>query len=370
MNRRKLLASVGTAATIGFAGCSSDTASNEPNGDQNESDDGGTAGTDGPTLEEFQFPEHATRTDFSGSDFVPAHFDRLRDEGSATISVSTESVFSGNETEGKSETRISADGLLRVRERSGSTTETWTEMGTERGLIRRKSGFNTNFQITHDSPDESEALAEREAKRFAEGFEFSEAKSAENIDGTLTARYDVTEIADSESISRLVFADEITDAVGSVYITESGSVKRFTYDIDFQSEGRERRETVDVTYGDIGATTVTEPDWASTAREKGREFAATTSDDGYLQLELVNGEPIPAGVRLDLSLQGSFAQTTLSTEIGVGDRIVAAVDGRDVSIGVNEKPAPTSTFDSDFFTFSARSNGSTIYRDSFDFYSR
>jgi hypothetical protein len=363
MNRRKLLAGVGSAATVGVAGCTGNSTDDSSNDTDGESEDSETL-----SLEEFAFPEYAAEESLEAAEFVPAHFDHIRNEGSATISLSTEDVFDGNSFNSSIESRISSNGILATEEGEQTTSDHWSEVGRDRGLIRRDSGFQTTFQITGDSPTQEETLFESESTIVAKMFDFSETASPAELEGTLTARYDVTTIANTQPDGRTPFgADEITDGTASLFVTEDGTVKRFTYEIDYQSRGRSQSRSVDVTYSGLGTTDVSEPDWTQTAREKGREFDITVTDDGYVTLTMVNGEPIPAGTMLSLGLSRG---AELPAELTVDDRVVVAVTERGISIEINEKPTSESNFDSNFLNVSFTSNRTPLYRESVDLFSR
>lgn len=218
-------------ATVGVAGCTGDT-----NADGSNSDGGETDAGEDLSLEEFEFPEHASKTAFSGVDFFATHFEHLRGERSVAISVSRESVYRGTPTETTIESKIGSGEILTAQNEVGITTDEWSEIGAERGLIRRDTGSKRGYQITADTRKMKEVLVERNANQFAEGFDFTDAPAPAEIDGTLTARYDVSGIADSQPITEMVYADEITEATGSVFVTEDGYVKRFEYQIAFTAK--------------------------------------------------------------------------------------------------------------------------------------
>ena len=365
MHRRKFLTAAGTTATIGIAGCIGDSSTDEPNG---ENSDGGD-GANEPSLEDFSFPEHATREELEESEFVSAHFDYIENEGSVTVSQTEENVFQGNSFETEIESRISSDGILFTEEDEQTTTKVWTEIGSSRGFIRRDSGFQTIYQITDNSPNQREALSKRNLELVTRMFDFGEAASAIKIDGTLTAQYDADSIAETQLDGYKPFgADEFTNGSASLFITERGVVRRMIYEIDYQSRGNDETRSVDVNFNNVGTTDVSEPDWTETARSEGRAFKATVTDDGYLSFTLVNGEPVAAGTYLSLSLPNGYRRLSVPAELGVDDRLVVATTSGDVSLGVNEKPASSSDFTGPFVHFALRTDtGVTLYEEDVNF---
>ena len=373
MRRREWLTAMGTAVTAGIAGCTSSDDSEGTSSDDSEAAANGTEGTEngtddeqdpaetGPTLEDFEFPEYASRDGLEAGDFVSAHFDRVRDEGSVTVVESATHEHPHGSNESETEARIGSEGIL-VTE---GTIDRWTEHESNRGFVRRDHGFQSAYQITDNAVSTPRALLERDATRFANGFAFGEATSVVEIEGTVTARYDVTDVADSAVAARLTYADEITDATGSAFVTEDGLLKRFEYDIDYREEGNDERRTAEVTYGDVGATSVSEPEWVATAREDGRLLEPAVTDDGYLELTLANGEPIPEGASASISMERAYGRGPLPAEVAVGDRIVVAFTDHGVSIAVNEEPEPESAASGNYGYVSIWSDRNTIYADDF-----
>lgn len=374
MRRREWLTAVSTATIAGIAGCTgSDESEPAANGDdgtenstENEQEDEQEPEEMEPTLDDFEFPEHASREGLEAADFVAAHLDYVRDAGSVTVVESTTREDQYGNDESETEARIGSDGIL-VTEEDGTTVDMWTEHESNRGFVRRDHGFQTAYQLTDEAVSVRTALLERDATNFADGFEFGEAAAAVEIDGTVTARYDVTGVADSRMAARLVYGQEITDATGSAFVTEDGLLKRFEYDLESRGDDTDQRQTAEVTYGDVGSTTVSEPEWVATAREDGRLLEATVTDDGYLEFTLVNGKPLPEGTLFWADIQGMNSDEPLPDEVAVDDRIIVAANGNGASIAVNEKPASESNFSRDFVHVSFHSDGNTLYSDNFTF---
>ncbi|MFA9416819.1 hypothetical protein [Natrinema sp. HArc-T2] len=365
MHRRKFLTTVGTTATVGIAGCTGDSSTDESNGENSDGEDG----SDEPSLEDFSFPEHATRDELEESEFVSAHFDYIENEGSVTVRQTEENVFRGNSFETETQSRISSDGIIFIEEDEETTTKEWTEIGNSRGLIRRDIGFQTVYQITDNSQNQRAVLSKRNLDLVTGMFDFGEATSATDIDGTLVARYEADSIAETQLDGYKPFgADEFTNGTASIFITERGVVKRATYEIEYQSRGNDEARNVEVTFANIGTTDVSEPEWAETARNEGRAFEATVTDDGFLSFTLESGDPVAAGTHLLLSPLSGSQHLSVPTEISVGDRLVVATTNGDVSLGVNEKPTTSSDFTGRFVYFEIRSEaGVTLYEEDINF---
>ncbi|ELY42459.1 DUF7537 family lipoprotein [Natronorubrum sulfidifaciens] len=370
MNRRRLLATLGAVPTIAIAGCTSSTDADEAEGDDtdDESDDDSTddttEGDSEPSLDDFEFPEHASRTEIDAVTFADAHIETIYDTGSATVSSSRGREFERHSDEEQTESRISTDGVHATRDTDRYEEQVWTLHGESSGLFRREGGFREEYQITSDAPSTSDFLEERTIEQFVSGFEFGEATAVVDVDGTLTAQYDVTSIADSNALERLVHSESVDEATGSLFITEDGIVRRFRYDIEYQFPQESGRETAEITYHGVGDTTATEPNWANTARSEGRQFTPSKTDDGYLELEFVNGAPIPAGSDVSVNIRAGNDHLRLPEELTVGDRIVVAVDGESLSAAINETPASSSNIDARYAHLSIRNDGFPIYEGS------
>ncbi|WP_436343911.1 DUF7537 family lipoprotein [Natronorubrum sp. FCH18a] len=359
MHRRRLLALAGTVSTVAVAGCTSSDDSEED--EPTESTDETQEADSETSLDDFEFPEHASREGIDAVHITDEHLNTIQDSGSVTVSRSSEREFGRHSNEEHLEAQLSRAGIRATWDRGDYEEATWTEIGDSRGLIRRDGGFQETFQITSEAPHTSEILGEHTLELFAEGFSFGEAEAAVEIDGSLTAQYDVESVADSTTVERLVHADSIDDATGSVFVTEDGTLKRYSYDIEFDAHGESRSQSIETTYFDIGETTVTEPDWAETARAEGRQFTATKTDDGYLELELANGDSISAGSNVDISTPAGHENQQLSEALTVGDRIVMGADSAGLSIEINGTPDSSSGIDTRHVYLHIRSDGLPIY---------
>lgn len=376
MRRREWLTAVSTAAIAGIAGCTgSDDSEPSANGDdETESSTNGDESTEngtddeqepeetGPSLDDFEFPEYASRDGVSATELRSDHFDRLIDAGSATISESEEFTSGGHTSESITETQISGAGIVVNEERNRTTEERWTEHGNGRELIKRQQGFQTVYQIAEDATSEYEALMEGEVSWFTDQASFSEAVSVVEIDDTLTARYDVVDFSESTTGPE----SDDSEVTGSLFVTEGGIIKRLKRERTSRIDGTEHVEAIEVTYSDIGSTNVSEPEWTDTARQDGRRFDATVTDDGYFSFELVNGDSLPRGSRVRVRAMGEGGGTTLPESVDVGDRLLVAVARESIETGVNEPPAGENEATGDFVRIALRNEGLLLYEDEFD----
>lgn len=366
MRRRRLLTTVGAVSTLGIAGClGGDQSDSEPAGNGNSSDDSESPadGDDaGPSLEEFSFPEHATRERLDATSFIEAHFETVRNAGSVTVTGSR--TYDGRfQTEETFESELSSDGVLESSSEGEVDETAWAELGGSRGFVERSTGFRTEYQITPEAPRVDSVLRRYQLESFARAFEFTEATGAVEIDGTVTARYDIDGVADSSRIGPVIRRGEVDvrEASGAIFVTAAGELKRISYDIDFENRRESATATGELTYSGIGETTTAEPDWVATAREEGRDFESTATDDGFVEFEMVNGGAIPDGSRLRVSTERGDGERTLSTDLSVGDRVVVAGSDSGLSIGINERPTSTSEFTSRFVDLRIRNEGVLLY---------
>ena len=380
MNRRTWLATVGTVGSIAISGCTGSDNTDEtdnrddPDDSNNETDDEASTNDASETkspLESFAYPEYASQDGISAADLVSAHFESIRDEGSVTVSTVDELTVDGHSSETTTEVKISGDGIRLSEDGNRRSIEQWTEHGTDRELLKRESGFQTVYQIANGRLNERRALSERTVSGLAEVASFGAATSVVEIEGVSAARYDITEVSESGSTYGSRFTgDEVEDVTGSFFVTEEGIVKRVQYELTVMYDGREHVDTTELTYTDVGSTTVTEPDWTETARQEGREFDATVTDDGYVAFELVNGNPISDGVTLSVHAAAGSGETTLPASIDVGDRLVVALSRDGLSAAVNEKPAANSNFDGNHLSLSLRTRQLVVYENDFEFFRR
>lgn len=360
-----MIATIGAASTLGFTGFF--TRGDLQSGEGNETiakskprrTDGAAASPD-----EFDFPEYASREGVTAAELVTGHVERIRDAGSGMVSQTITHERDGSANVNTLEFRLGADGILTSRSRGRFDKTVWTGLDDDRGLVRRETAFGATYQITTDTPQLADVYRKRQLESFTAGVTFSEARDIVEIDGTPTARYGVDAIANTATFERLLPGRdiEIESGSGSLFITESGLVKRFTYSADYLVRGTSHSHTVEAIYRNVGGSTGGPPAWLETARRKGRAFQPTVTDDGFLRLELTNGTSIPAGAEITINAGGAFREHALSNDLSVGERIVVADTGSALSIGINERPASTSEFDGRRGMVSITYDGHLLFR--------
>lgn len=365
MKRRKAIAMVGAASTLGATGFfdrddfRADGGSEATRRSEPDRTDDSAASLDG-----FDFPEYATRSEVDATGLVTAHVEAIRDAGSVMVSETATHERDGSTNASTLEFRLGADGIVTSRNRGRFDKTLWTGLGDERGFVRRETGSRATYQITTDTPRIADVCRKRQLASFAEGATFGEARDVVEIDGTLAARYGVDAVANTAPFERLLPGRdiELEAGFGSLFVTEAGFVKRFTYGADYLVGGTAHSHTVEAIFRNVGESTAGPPDWLETARREGRAFEPTVTDDGFLRLELTTGAPVPAGAEITISAGGAVREHALSVELAVGDRIVVADTGSELSIGIDDQPTSTSEFGDPRGLFSVAHDDTLLFR--------
>lgn len=363
MDRREMIAMVGAASTLSFAGFFDRDDLRSDVGEGTSAEPKRNANT-AASPDDFEFPEYATRKRVDAAELATAHIETIRAAGSGMVTQTTTHERNGSTNETTIEFQLTTDGILTSRSRGKFDKTLWTGLDDDRGFVRRETAFGSTYQLTTDTPRIADVCRKRQLSSFAEGVAFGEMRGIVEIDGTLAAHYGVDAVADAATFERLLPGRDIEiEAVsGSLFVTDTGLVKRFTYGADYLERGTSHSHTVEVIFRNVGASVAGPPSWLETARREGRAFQPTVTDDGFLRLELTNGASIPAGAEITISAGGAIREHTLSTEFTVGDRVVVADTGSALSIGIDERPASTSEFGDPQGLFSVTNDGVLLYR--------
>ncbi|MYL66942.1 DUF7537 family lipoprotein [Halorubrum distributum] len=284
MNRRRLLAGLGTAAAVGLAGCSGDDGNESGNGG-NESDDAGGDTADPP------FPDAAWR-DGEGLDvetLATRHADAAVEAGGATLFSTAETTHDGDAEPSpwlpSQEYEAAYDlenGRQYVRQAVTETEESdvselYVADGT--AFIRRRTGDGTRYarRSTDRSADELESAMRSEmvtgirvesetadGETEYEGLNLWNPASdgAGEVRGEETARFTADTFEGDRNIPKTV-----ETASATVHVYESGVVPRLEQSWAGRHDGQGATVDVDIDYRDLGAT-VSEPAWVETAREE------------------------------------------------------------------------------------------------------
>lgn len=357
-----MIAVVGAASTLSFAGFFDRDDLQTTAGEETSTGPGRADAS--ASLDEFDFPEYATRGRVEATELAAGHLERIRDAGSGTVSQTITHERDGSTNANTLEFRLGPDGILTSRSRGRFDKTLWTGLDDDRGFVRRETSFGATYQITTDTPRVADVCRKRQLESFTEGVTFGDARGIVEIDGTLAAHYGVDAVEDSATFERLLPGRDIEiEAVsGSLFVTEAGLVKRFSYGADYRVRGTPHSHTVEAIYRNVGASPSGPPDWLETAHREGRAFQPSVTDDGFLRLELTNGAAIPDGAEITLSAGGAVGEHTLSNSLTVGDRIVVADTGSELAVGIDERPASTSEFDDPRGLFSITYNDILLFR--------
>lgn len=384
-SRRKFLRlGAALAGTALVAGCSEDQGdgSTTTDGSSTQSTESETETTteEPPDLDEFEYPQGATKEGIAPKKIVDNHFSYIESAGSMTLNTETSLTQEGPDgdmypEESSSIWKMSDQRALVENTRNPLyrddfkpvTTTRWADRSATplKGLVKRSNGDETVFQIRTDLPEESNAHGKRAFQVF-HGFSFSEAKEVVMVDGTPVARYGLTGVEIKDAAGPLVRGGvgEISKSSGSVYVAESGLLKKFEFEFEMKiptgDKKRDKSQSSTYTYSDVGETTAESPSWVETAREEGRLFSMEVTDDGFLKFKLENGKPVPKGASLSLYVddQRTRPEFEFPEQLEVGDEVIVSVEDSGISVAVGEKPSERSSFRSGGIWF--RIKGSSI----------
>ncbi|ELZ27596.1 hypothetical protein C475_06740 [Halosimplex carlsbadense 2-9-1] len=296
-----------------------------------------------PSLEAFSYPEGAARDGVDGARLYRSHESALTDAGSVTLTGETGVVASNFEDTVLTTRKLGEGGIAVTREQVGdSMTESlWSPSDERAAYVEMASGFNERYRIDNEAPNPNRAIQLQRFRRLLAGAQWSEATEVvEAGDGGYAATYESTGIADEQSLLRVLFGDRVAEFEASIAVAEGGYVSEVSYDITVERGDRRRREEATVTLGAIGETTVAEPDWAATARDKGVQFEMEPTDDGTaVEVEMVNGGEVPAEARVSLSDTQGRGQVQLSDSLTTGDRLFLSLTERS-ALSVSTDGAP------------------------------
>jgi len=278
MNRRRLLASLGTAVAVGSAGCSGDDDGDD--GSDNPSDDG----ADRPFADANWRDGDALALDALAESHVAAFVDA----GGFTLFSTAETSHDGDAdptpwlpSQVYESSYDLANGRQYVRQELTETEEpdvTELYVAGDELLFRRRTGGETQYD--RQSVDRSESDLEEAMRQEAltgirvegetetgeteyEGLNRWNPTSdgAGEVRGETTARFAADEFDGDRNIPEAV---ETASATAHVY--EAGVVPRLEQSWAGEHDGGEATVDVDIDYRDPGAE-IPEPDWVADARE-------------------------------------------------------------------------------------------------------
>ena len=278
MNRRRLLAGLGTAAAVGLTGCSGD------------GDDSGGGNGDGDTVDR-PFPDAAWR-DGDGLDvetLATSHADAAVEAGGATLFSTAETSHDGGEDptpwlpSQEYESRYDLETQrLYVRVAVTETdvpdvSELYAADGDALFRVERESGVEYGRRSIDRSSGELESAMRTEmatgirveggasdVETEYEGLNLWNPTSdgAGEVRGEETARFAADAFEGDRNIP-----ETVETASATVHVYESGLVPRLVQSWAGEHDGQAATVDVDIDYRDLGAT-VSEPAWVETAREE------------------------------------------------------------------------------------------------------
>ncbi|MFB6165128.1 MAG: hypothetical protein ABEJ31_08215 [Haloarculaceae archaeon] len=343
IDRRSLL--LGSGALVGLlAGCSSK--SGRPSGDDGQSSPPTTSGTGTPqlSLDEFQFPDGATADGLSAS-LVDTHTATITGAESVTMSESGQVNYAGGHTQDVAVTKRISSAGVRKKATGGDVPEAlWVPSGASKSYVRMDAGFEKKYRIDHTDISPDDALESTVLTNLLAAGDWGGAVDVVAVDGVPTAHYRAESIADERALQRVVYEDSYDGLQADVYVTQDGYVRKYDYDVSGTSSGRKKSKNLTTTFGKLGETTVSAPEWLSTAKSDGYEFEAdVVQNNRVVQFTDVNGPDID-GLRASVSGQGTHASGRVSETVSEGDTLnLAITEGGTLSTAIDEMPAQTTS---------------------------
>jgi len=337
---RRAVLGTGVALSVGLAGCTggdaqsdgaetgADTATATDTETQTETASE-TTEEPGPTLAEFEYPDGAARDGIDAASLFRTHESTVTGAGSVTAEVELTREFERFSETVSTTNRVGGNGVAQVSEGENLTESLWSPSGEAAAYVEMASGFEQRYRIDNQAPSPNELARLGEFRNLLAGTAWSEAKTVVDAGEGYAAVYESTGIADENALLRLSFGEQVSEFEARVAVTQDGYVREIDYDLGVERDGEETRRAALVTVGQVGQTTVQEPDWAETARENGVRFdMQVTSDSRAVELEMVNGSDLPADSRLALSDGRGRGERQLSEPVAAGDRLFVGLSDR------------------------------------------
>lgn len=350
---RRALLLLGIATASSLAGCSGgDESTNSPESTATPTNTPTATPTEtetptpedpAPSLDEFAYPEGADQNGVDPTGLFETHQSTLTDAGSATLTGElTRSTDDFEETVAL-ERRLSDGDIATSREDMGDglTELRWSPSGDSAAYVQLKSGFNERYRIDNEAPNLNRVVMFSRFQRLLQGAEWGEATEVVSAgENQYAVKYEATGIANEQRLLRLQFGDSVTEFDATIAVSQAGYLREISYDITTESSNGSRQETSTTSVKAVGETTVEEPNWAETAREKGIQFKASTADDQTsIKLEMVNGGKVPADARVSLSDANGRGEGNISEPVTPGDSLSLSLsDSNELLVGTDGPP--------------------------------
>lgn len=135
---------------------------------------------------------------------------------------------------------------------------------------------------------------------------------------------------------------EVTGFVGRGLIAEAGFVQRLNATVTADEAETGRSETLEfgVQTTAVGETTVSAPDWLSTARDRAPQFTSQFVNDGTaVEITLADGAEIDGELNLDTYDETGYYRAVYQGTFGVGDSLYVSKVGTEQGQVTTEPPA-------------------------------
>jgi len=311
--------------------------------------------TERRTVENFAYPEGASREGVDAATLYRTHRSSIVDAGSVTVEVER-STDRGSRTSSITQTnKFGSAGVSRETARSSLTETLWSPSGDDQGYVRMSTGFEDRYRIDNAAPDPQTVIELRLFESLLAGATWSEAKTVVEANDGHAVVYESTGVANERRVmDGTVFGDAVSEFTAEIAVSESGLVARVEYDVTVERESRAVRQQASVANTSLGDTTVPEPSWSDTARADGVQFSVDLTDDSRLiAAEMTNGTSIDADASVNLSSR-QFGTGSLGESLAEGQTLyVGLSDQGDLVTGVDERPTGTEPLN-DFVFFSVR----------------
>lgn len=136
-------------------------------------------------------------------------------------------------------------------------------------------------------------------------------------------------VADAEVLGSWFEADAVSSFAASGKVSTAGVVRDLESVVEFVRDGETRRVESAYDVSDVGLTTVEQPAWVETARERAPDISASLVDgDTYVRFEHGGGDPLPERTHVGIHrVEGHGDEAELGDGVDAGQTVYAALDG-------------------------------------------
>lgn len=191
-------------------------------------------------------------------------------------------------------------------------------------------------------------------KALIESVEFGEPETVTR-DGGAAFRVESTQLSDPEGLQKTLHRVETVERIdATMLISPDGVIETLDSKLVYDDDGVEKLAEIEFTVSDVGTTSITKPEWLSTARKRAPDLTVTVSDDStYLEYVHEGGQKIPKGARIALHGEPPFSKSEighLEQPFAPGERLYVWLEDGNVRWSRAETPDSATELGAEHFT--------------------